>query len=81
MRISQSNRKNGASRKTIKTASGSFELETPCERNGSFEPQTVKKHQPQLTDKMEHIIISLFALGNSYQSIHEYLVEMYRIEV
>ena len=73
--------KNGASRKTIKTASGSFELETPRDRNGSFEPQTVKKYQTRLTDEMERNIISLFALGNSYQSIREYLLEMYGTEV
>lgn len=77
----QSNRKNGTSRKTIKTASGSFELDTPRDRNGSFEPQTVKKYQTRLTDEMERNIISLFALGNSYQSIREYLLEMYGTEV
>ncbi|WP_038178920.1 transposase, partial [Vibrio rhizosphaerae] len=37
------NRKNGKSRKNIKTSSGEFELETPRDRNGSFDPQTVKK--------------------------------------
>lgn len=39
------NRKNGKSRKTIKTSSGAIELETPRDRAGSFEPQIVKKHQ------------------------------------
>ncbi|WP_205410489.1 transposase, partial [Vibrio spartinae] len=47
------NRKNGKSRKTVKTSSGEFELETPRDRNGSFDPQTVKKHQTRLTDEME----------------------------
>ncbi|OOE52003.1 hypothetical protein BZG12_11150 [Salinivibrio kushneri] len=77
----QPNRKNGVSQKTIKTASGSFELDTPRDRNGSFEPQTVKKYQTRLTDEMERNIISLFALGNSYKSIREYLLEMYGTEV
>ncbi len=62
-------------------ASGSFELETPRDRNGSFEPQTVKKYQTRLTDEMERNIISLFALGNSYQSIREYLLKLYGTEV
>ena len=39
------NRKNGASKKTIKSPCGSFELETPRDRAGSFEPQLIKKHQ------------------------------------
>ncbi len=42
-----SNRKNGSSRKTVKTSSGQFELETPRERNGTFEPQTVKNTRPE----------------------------------
>ena len=33
------NRRNGLNRKIVKTASGSFELESPRDRNGSFEPQ------------------------------------------
>jgi transposase-like protein len=39
------NRRNGSGNKTIKSTSGSFELETPRDRAGSFEPQLVKKHQ------------------------------------
>ena len=36
------NRKNGVNKKTIKgTSDGTFELETPCDRNGTFEPQIV----------------------------------------
>lgn len=78
---SLSNRKNRASCKTIKMASGFFELETPRERNGPFESQTVKKYQTGLTDEMERNIISLFALDNSYQCIREYLLEMHGTEV
>ena len=39
------NRKNGTTKKRIKATSGNFELSTPRDRNGSFEPQLVKKHQ------------------------------------
>lgn len=42
------NRKNGVSKKTIKTSVRKFELETPRDRDGSFELQLVKKHQTQL---------------------------------
>ncbi len=38
----QSNRKNGYTRKTMKTSSGSFELDTPRDRQGTFEPQLVR---------------------------------------
>jgi putative transposase len=75
------NRKNGSTRKTIKTASGQFELDTPRDRNGSFEPQTVKKYQTRLTDEMERKVLSLFALGNSYENIREHLLDLYGMEI
>ena len=61
-----SNRKNGKSSKSIKSTAGSFELEVPRDRNGTFEPQIVKKHQRTLSDRIEQKILSLYALGNSY---------------
>jgi putative transposase len=47
------NRKNGNASKTKKTSSGSFELATPRDRAGSFEPHLVKKHQTCLSDEIE----------------------------
>lgn len=61
----QPNRKNGYTSKTVKSASGSFELNTPRDRSGSFEPQFVKKNQTHLTDDLERKIIALYAHGNS----------------
>ena len=75
------NRKNGTSSKTIKTANGSFELDAPRDRAGSFEPQLIKKHQTHLTDELERKVISLFALGNSYQGIRDHLIDMYDMKL
>ena len=72
---SEPNRKNGSSRKTMKSAAGSFELETPRDRAGSFEPQVVKKHQTHLTDELERKILALFALGSSYQDIRSHIAD------
>ena len=71
------NRKNGRTSKTMKTAAGPFELETPRDRAGTFEPQLVKKHQTHLTDELERKVIALFALGNSYQDIRGHIEELY----
>ena len=60
------NRRNGGTRKTMKSPAGEFELNTPRDRAGTFEPQIVKKHQTHLTDELERKVIALFALGNSY---------------
>jgi transposase-like protein len=75
------NRKNGTTKKTIKSSSGSFELETPRDRAGSFEPQLIKKHQTHLTDEIERKIISLFTLGTSYRDIALHIAEMYALDV
>ena len=60
------NRKNGTSPKTIKSAAGHFQLDTPRDRAGTYEPQRIKKYQTHLTDEIERKIIGLFSLGTSY---------------
>ncbi|MCP4552466.1 MAG: hypothetical protein GY834_10600 [Bacteroidetes bacterium] len=47
------NRRDGKSKKTIKSLDGKFELETPRDRDGNFSPQIVKKHQTTLSDEIE----------------------------
>ena len=76
-----SNRRNGAGRKTIKSTSGSFELATPRDRAGSFEPQLVKKHQTHMSDEIECKIISMFGLGMSYLNIAGHISEIYGLDV
>lgn len=75
------NRKNGTTKKTVKSTSGSFELETPRDRSGTFEPQLVKKHQTHLTDEIERKILSLFGLGTSYQDIAAHVADMYGLDI
>ena len=74
------NRKNGKSTKTMKSSVGEFELDVPRDRNGSYEPQIVKKHQTHMSDHIEQKILSLYALGNSYSQISEHIEEMYGID-
>lgn len=75
------NRRNGFTNKTIKTASGSFELNTPRDRNGTFEPQIVKKRQTILTEELDNKILALYSLGTSYEGIASHLEEIYGVEV
>jgi transposase-like protein len=75
------NRKNGSTAKTVKSPIGSFELQTPRDRAGTFEPQLVRKHQTHLTDELERKILSLFALGMSYQDIRANIEDLYGIAV
>ena len=75
------NRKNGRSKKTIKSPSGNFELSTPRDRSGGFEPQLVKKHQTHMSDEIERKILSMYALGMSYSDISGHIEDMYGIGV
>lgn len=75
------NRKNGGTRKTMKSPAGKFELTTPRDRAGTFEPHIIKKHQTHLTDELERKVIALFSLGNSYQDIRTHIADMYAISL
>jgi len=75
------NRRNGKSKKTVKTSSGSFELETPRDRAGTFEPTVVKKYQTSVSDEIESKILSMYGLGMSYRDIASHVEELYGINV
>lgn len=65
--------------KTMKTEHGAFELETPRDRNGSFEPKIVKKYQTHISDEIEKKMLSLFSLGSSYAQISDHIEEIYGV--
>jgi putative transposase len=75
------NRRNGHLKKQMKSGHGPFELETPRDRNSTFEPEIVKKRQTILGTSLENKIISLYALGMSYQDIRDHIEDMYGIEM
>ena len=75
------NRRNGRSQKTIKSLNGNFELRTPRDRDGTFSPQLVKKHQTSLNDEIEQKIIAMYGVGLSYQDIAGHLRDLYGLEV
>ncbi|MFW2621065.1 IS256 family transposase [Aliarcobacter butzleri] len=76
------NRKNGVNKKTIKDLSnGSFELETPRDRNGTFEPQIVKKHQTTISNEIEEKILSMYGLGMSYTDISSHIEDIYQVSI
>jgi transposase-like protein len=75
-----SNSRNGTTSKTIITDDGQFELETPRDRNGSFEPQLVKKQQTRFTS-MDDKVLSLYAKGMSTREIVATFKELYGADV
>lgn len=76
----RSNTRNGKSRKTVKGDFGELEIETPRDREGSFEPQLVKKRQIRLAG-MEDKILTLYAKGLTTRDIEHTLQELYGVSI
>jgi len=75
------NRKNGKGKKTVKTTHGPVDIETPRDRAGSFDPKILAKRQRQLPSDIERQIFALYARGNSYGDIRDFMEEMYDVEI
>lgn len=78
---SKGNRRNGTSKKIVKSSDGSFELETPRDRESSFEPEIVKKRETILADNLEKKIIGMYGLGMSLRDISDHIKEMYDTDI
>ena len=74
------NSRNGYSSKTLKTEDGTFVVDTPRDRSGSFEPQLVRKHQTRFAS-MDDKILSLYAKGMTTREIVATFKEMYDADV
>jgi len=74
------NSRNGYSSKTLLTEDGEFDVAVPRDRDSSFEPQLVKKHQRRFTT-MDEKILCLYAKGMTTREIVATFQEMYDAEV
>jgi len=74
------NSRNGYTRKTLQTEEGQFEVDTPRDRHGEFEPKLVKKHQRRFTS-MNDKILFLYAQGMSTREIVATFQELYGADV
>ncbi len=77
---STNNSRNGYSSKSIRTEDGQVDLETPRDREGSFEPQLVKKNQTRFTS-MDDKILHLYAKGMTTREIVDTFKEMYDADI
>jgi len=74
------NSRNGTTNKTLRTEDGQFKLETPRDREGSFKPKLVKKHQTRFAS-MDDKILFLYAQGMTTREIVATFKEMYDADV
>jgi len=74
------NNRNGKSRKKVQGNFGAVEIEVPRDRNGTFEPKIIPKHERRFTG-FDQKILSMYARGMSTRDIQGHLEEMYGVEV
>jgi putative transposase len=74
------NSRNGSTKKKLKGDFGEIELETPRDREGTFEPKIVGKRQTRFTG-FDDKIVSMYARGMSTREIQGHLEEIYGVEV
>lgn len=74
------NSRNGYSGKTMKTNLGEIPLDVPRDRNGTFEPVSVPKHQ-RISDKIEHAILTMYSRGMTTRDIEATIKDIYGIAV
>ncbi|PWD82464.1 IS256 family transposase [Ignatzschineria cameli] len=70
------NTRNGSSKKTAKSTYGDIELKIPRDREGTFEPQILKKYEKDISN-IENQIISMYAKGMTTRDISSHIEEIY----
>ncbi len=76
----QENHRNGSSGKTVLTDDGPVRIEVPRDRDSSFAPQIIGKHERRFTG-FDQKIVAMYARGMTVREIQGYLAEMYGTEV
>jgi putative transposase len=74
------NSRNGATSKTVRGDFGQVEIETPRDRNSSFEPKIVAKRQSSVGNFQE-AVISLYARGLTTREIEQHVKDIYGVEI
>lgn len=74
------NRRNGRSPKTVQVDLGPIPLDTPRDRDGTFEPQLIATHQRRLTG-FDDKILALYAKGMTTRDIQDLVKELYGVDV
>jgi putative transposase len=70
------NTRNGYSTKTLKSTNGEMDIKVPRDREGSFEPQVVKKYEKDISN-IENQIISMYGRGMTTRDISSHIQEIY----
>lgn len=75
-----SNHRNGTSGKTVMTGDGTLRLDVPRDRDGSFEPLLIGKHERRFTG-FDDKIIAMYARGMTVREVQGFLADQYGVDV
>ena len=78
--ISTPNKRNGYSKKKLKSQYGEFQIDVPRDRDGEFEPAIIPKYQRDISG-IEEKVLSLYARGMSTRDIHDQIQDLYGMEL
>ncbi len=70
------NTRNGSSKKTVKSSYGNIDLSIPRDREGTFEPQSLRKYEKDISN-IENQIISMYAKGMTTRDISSHIRDIY----
>jgi transposase-like protein len=73
-------RRNGKTSKKLRTDGGPMTIEVPRDREGSFEPRIITKHQREFR-RVDDKILSMYALGLTTRQIPDHLKAIYAVDV
>jgi transposase-like protein len=79
-RVRKDNTRNGYSKKTVRSIHGESELSIPRDRDGSFSPQVVQKHQTDISE-LENKVLSMYAKGMTVRDIQEHVADIYGADI
>ncbi len=79
--MGKKNKRNGYTKKQVITQSGPIEIQTPRDRNSTFEPELIGKREKELHSGLDTQIIALYAQGNSVEDVRRLIQKIYGIEI
>lgn len=74
------NRRNGYTNKTVRTSMGEVEIQSPRDRDGSFDPQIIPKRSKDVSG-IEDKVLTMYAKGMSQRDIADTIEEIYGFEI
>lgn len=77
----KSNKRNGHTRKRVRSTSGWLDINTPRDRQGDFSPELVGKRQRELSSGLDDQILALYAQGNSIEDVRRLVAKIYGVEI